>query len=179
MCFWLVFSDDFLGTTSTSQLSLTPHSDSSAHLPITSTAHSGETLLSPALSPCEEHDSTLSASSISLPTQLEVLPAPATTEIANKLTEATLEDAVQKTQDEQRPEKSDLPQKARVEAAVRPDVAVDVVLRPDSTSKPPENAKEDGPQDLRVFELNSDSGKSTPSNNGKKGHEVFELAVHF
>uniref|UniRef100_A0A8B9J3W4 BSD domain containing 1 n=1 Tax=Astyanax mexicanus TaxID=7994 RepID=A0A8B9J3W4_ASTMX len=29
--------------------------------------------------------------------------------------------------------------------------------------------REDGPQDLRVFELNSDSGKSTPSNNGKKG----------
>ncbi|XP_066573474.1 BSD domain-containing protein 1 isoform X2 [Amia ocellicauda] len=29
--------------------------------------------------------------------------------------------------------------------------------------------KEDGPTDLRVFELNSDSGKSTPSNNGKKG----------
>uniref|UniRef100_A0A4W5PZX2 BSD domain containing 1 n=1 Tax=Hucho hucho TaxID=62062 RepID=A0A4W5PZX2_9TELE len=28
---------------------------------------------------------------------------------------------------------------------------------------------ERGPQDLRVFELNSDSGKSTPSNNGKKG----------
>ncbi|XP_059805113.1 BSD domain-containing protein 1 isoform X4 [Hypanus sabinus] len=31
-----------------------------------------------------------------------------------------------------------------------------------------ENAKEDGPVDLRVYELNSDSGKSTPSNNGKK-----------
>ncbi|KAI1895106.1 hypothetical protein AGOR_G00102880 [Albula goreensis] len=32
-----------------------------------------------------------------------------------------------------------------------------------------EAAREDAPQDLRVFELNSDSGKSTPSNNGKKG----------
>lgn len=29
--------------------------------------------------------------------------------------------------------------------------------------------KEEGVQDLRVFELNSDSGKSTPSTNGKKG----------
>lgn len=29
--------------------------------------------------------------------------------------------------------------------------------------------KEDQPSDLRVFELNSDSGKSTPSNNGQKG----------
>lgn len=32
-----------------------------------------------------------------------------------------------------------------------------------------ETLREDGPTDLRVFELNSDSGKSTPSNNGKKG----------
>ncbi|NWR57204.1 BSDC1 protein, partial [Bucorvus abyssinicus] len=32
-----------------------------------------------------------------------------------------------------------------------------------------ETLKEEGPMDLRVFELNSDSGKSTPSNNGKKG----------
>ncbi|NWR80317.1 BSDC1 protein, partial [Centropus unirufus] len=32
-----------------------------------------------------------------------------------------------------------------------------------------ETLKEEGPADLRVFELNSDSGKSTPSNNGKKG----------
>ncbi|XP_067862749.1 BSD domain-containing protein 1 [Heptranchias perlo] len=32
-----------------------------------------------------------------------------------------------------------------------------------------ETTKDDGPIDLRVYELNSDSGKSTPSNNGKKG----------
>lgn len=32
-----------------------------------------------------------------------------------------------------------------------------------------EALREDGPMDLRVFELNSDSGKSTPSNHGKKG----------
>ncbi|XP_051892505.1 BSD domain-containing protein 1 isoform X2 [Pristis pectinata] len=32
-----------------------------------------------------------------------------------------------------------------------------------------EATKDDGPIDLRVYELNSDSGKSTPSNNGKKG----------
>lgn len=29
--------------------------------------------------------------------------------------------------------------------------------------------KDEQPSDLRVFELNSDSGKSTPSNNGQKG----------
>ncbi len=37
-----------------------------------------------------------------------------------------------------------------------------------------ETAREDVAQDLRVFELNSDSGKSTPSNNGKKGETIFE-----
>uniref|UniRef100_A0A673C4L1 BSD domain-containing protein n=1 Tax=Sphaeramia orbicularis TaxID=375764 RepID=A0A673C4L1_9TELE len=42
------------------------------------------------------------------------------------------------------------------------------VEAPTPTLKP-EATKEEGPQDLRVFELNSDSGKSTPSNNGKKG----------
>lgn len=36
-----------------------------------------------------------------------------------------------------------------------------------------ETAREDVAQDLRVFELNSDSGKSTPSNNGKKGETIF------
>ncbi|XP_070620568.1 BSD domain-containing protein 1 isoform X3 [Erythrolamprus reginae] len=32
-----------------------------------------------------------------------------------------------------------------------------------------ETLREEAPLDLRLFELNSDSGKSTPSNNGKKG----------
>ncbi|XP_023698290.1 BSD domain-containing protein 1 [Paramormyrops kingsleyae] len=32
-----------------------------------------------------------------------------------------------------------------------------------------ESGREEGPQDLRVFELNSDSGKSTPPNSGGKG----------
>ncbi|XP_074073813.1 BSD domain-containing protein 1 isoform X2 [Macrotis lagotis] len=46
--------------------------------------------------------------------------------------------------------------------------------RPSSSEPKPvirvETLREEGPTDLRVFELNSDSGKSTPSNNGKKGH---------
>ncbi|XP_048860712.1 BSD domain-containing protein 1 [Brienomyrus brachyistius] len=32
-----------------------------------------------------------------------------------------------------------------------------------------QSGREEGPQDLRVFELNSDSGKSTPPNSGEKG----------
>ncbi|XP_078423638.1 BSD domain-containing protein 1 isoform X2 [Cetorhinus maximus] len=43
-----------------------------------------------------------------------------------------------------------------------------IVIEAKSSSKP-ETTKDDGPIDLRVYELNSDSGKSTPSNNGKKG----------
>lgn len=42
------------------------------------------------------------------------------------------------------------------------------VLRMDG-AREQEARKEEGVQDLRVFELNSDSGKSTPSTNGKKG----------
>uniref|UniRef100_A0A665TWD8 BSD domain-containing protein n=1 Tax=Echeneis naucrates TaxID=173247 RepID=A0A665TWD8_ECHNA len=137
--------DDFLGTSSSSQLNFTPPLDnSSSQLPATSTAPTEVTLLSPILSPSEERDATLSVSSdsVSLPTQVEVQPEPVTTELTKKLTEASLEDLVDKTQEEHRPGKSDSPCEAQREA---------------------------GPQDLRVFELNSDSGKSTPSNNGKKG----------
>ena len=37
------------------------------------------------------------------------------------------------------------------------------------SAKIKETLREEVLTDLRVFELNSDSGKSTPSNNGKKG----------
>uniref|UniRef100_A0A7N6B5T1 BSD domain-containing protein n=1 Tax=Anabas testudineus TaxID=64144 RepID=A0A7N6B5T1_ANATE len=54
---------------------------------------------------------------------------------------------------------------------VRPEpVATELAKKLTETSaSKSEAAKEEGPMDLRVFELNSDSGKSTPSNNGKKG----------
>lgn len=131
-------------------------------------------MLSPVLSPSEERETTYSVSSdsVSLPTQVEVRPEPVTAELAEKLTEklteASLEDVVNKTQDEQRPGNSDLPPEAQVEAVTQPEVTADGGSARAPASKP-ENSKEDGPQDLRVFELNSDSGKSTPSKNGKKG----------
>ncbi|KAL3968384.1 DNA polymerase gamma 1 [Sarotherodon galilaeus] len=157
--------DDFLGATSSSQLNLTPPLDSS-NLTVPAEA----AVLSPVLSPSEERETTYSVSSdsVSLPTQVEVRPEPVTTELAEKLTEASLEDVVNKTQDEQRPGNSDLPPEAQAEAVTQPEVTVDGVSARAPASKP-ENSKEDGPQDLRVFELNSDSGKSTPSKNGKKG----------
>ncbi|XP_018553357.1 BSD domain-containing protein 1 [Lates calcarifer] len=164
--------DDFLGASSPSQLNFTPPLDNSlTQLPAASTAPTGTTLLSPILSPSEERDTTLSVSSdsVSLPTQVEVRPEPVATELAKKLTEASLEDiVVDETQEEQRPGKSDLPPEAQVEAVTQPEVTVDGASVRTPASKP-EAAKEEGPQDLRVFELNSDSGKSTPSNNGKKG----------
>ena len=167
----LFHSDDFLGSTSSSQLNFTPSLDSSSTLqPSTLTAPTGATLLSPVLSPSEEREATLSVSSdsVSLPTQVEVQPAPVATELTEKLAEATLKDVVE-TKDEQRPKKSDLEHEAAAEAVTQPEVPADGVSVRAHASKQPENAKEEGPQDLRVFELNSDSGKSTPSNNGKKG----------
>lgn len=165
--------DDFLGATSSSQINFTPLlENSSTQLPTTLTAPTGTTLLSPVLSPSEERDNTLSVSSdsVSLPTQVEVRPEPVATELAKKLTEASLEDVADKTREEQKPGKSDLPLEAQVEAVTQPEVTVDgASARASAPTSKPEAAKEEGPQDLRVFELNSDSGKSTPSNNGKKG----------
>ncbi|XP_034714437.1 BSD domain-containing protein 1 [Etheostoma cragini] len=181
---WEEEEDDFLGATSSSHLNFTPPLDySSTQLSTTSTAPRGTPLLSPVLSPSEERDATLSVSSdsVSLPTQVEVRPEPGATELAKKLTEASLGDVAGKTQEEQRPGKgnynlsaargkSDLPREAQVEAVTPPEVTVDgAPARASAPPSKPEAAKEEGPQDLRVFELNSDSGKSTPSNNGKKG----------
>ncbi len=179
----LSLSDDFLGATSSSHLNITPQLDSrSTQLPTTLTG-TGTTLLSPVLSPSEEHDATLSVSSdsVSLPTQVEVRPEPVVVELAKKLTEASLEDVSDKTPEEPQPGKSDLSPEAQVEAVTEPEVTVDgASAKASAPTSKPEAAKEEGPQDLRVFELNSDSGKSTPSNNGKKGTmTVFQLARRF
>lgn len=172
-CSCSLLSDDFLGSPSSSQLNFTPSLDnSSTQLAATSTAPTGTTLLSPALSPNDERDATLSVSSdsVSLPTQVEVRPEPVATELAKKLTEASVEDVVDKTQEEQKPGKTGSPPEAQVEAVTQPEDAADgASVRASAPAPKPEVTKEDGPQDLRVFELNSDSGKSTPSNNGKKG----------
>ncbi|XP_041809639.1 BSD domain-containing protein 1 [Chelmon rostratus] len=164
--------DDFLGATSSSHLNFTPQLDNSSTQLPTSLTGTGATLLSPVLSPSEERDATLSVSSdsVSLPTQVEVQPEPVAREMTENLTEAILEGVADKKQEEQRPGKNDLTAEAQVEAATQPEATVDEApVRPSAPASKPEAAKEEGPQDLRVFELNSDSGKSTPSNNGKKG----------
>ncbi|XP_014842918.1 PREDICTED: BSD domain-containing protein 1 [Poecilia mexicana] len=153
---------DFIGAASPPHLPLASPSDTN---PSASSAAPAETtLMSPVLSPSEEPNTTLSVSSdsISLPTQVEVQPPPAATELTKKLSEATLEDVVDNKPEEQKTRRSDSPPEAQAELS-----AATSVRSP--AFKQAEVAKEEGPQDLRVFELNSDSGKSTPSNNGKKG----------
>ncbi|XP_049596492.1 BSD domain-containing protein 1 isoform X1 [Syngnathus scovelli] len=148
--------DDFLGTVSSSQLNFTPPLDmSSTQAPTPSMTPAATTQLSSTtLSPADERDATLSVSSdsVSLPTQLEVV----NTELANKLTEVTVDDSVDKMQKVQKPEQTQMETGTQQEVTSRMTAKV-------------EAGKEEGPHDLRVFELNSDSGKSSPSNNGKKG----------
>lgn len=104
---------------------------------------------------------------------MEVRPEPVVTELAEKLTEVGLEDVADKKPEVQKPQSSD------TSVEVEPEVKGSVGARsPASTSKPVV-AKEEVAQDLRVFELNSDSGKSTPSNNGKKGTVTFWTALSF
>lgn len=163
--------DDFPSATSSSLLSFTTKLDNdSIDPPLTSTATQGTAQQDTILSPGEERDVTFSVSSdsISQPTQVEVRPEPAVTELAKTLTEADLEDVKVKTQE--KPGNKDSPLEAQEEAGSPPEVSVEEApVRTPASSSKPEAGKEDGPQDLRVFELNSDSGKSTPSNNGKKG----------
>ncbi|XP_044527376.1 BSD domain-containing protein 1 isoform X3 [Gracilinanus agilis] len=88
-------------------------------------------------------------------------PAP-TKDLSQKLLEATLEDPVPTADTgETGPPPVERPKPSTPTG------------RPSSSEPKPvirvETLREEGPTDLRVFELNSDSGKSTPSNNGKKG----------
>uniref|UniRef100_A0AAZ3QK26 BSD domain-containing protein n=1 Tax=Oncorhynchus tshawytscha TaxID=74940 RepID=A0AAZ3QK26_ONCTS len=57
----------------------------------------------------------------------------------------------------------------QVEAPAQPEPTGKATAERVTVQAPTTRPETEGPQDLRVFELNSDSGKSTPSNNGKKG----------
>ncbi|KAM8833878.1 BSD domain-containing protein 1 isoform 2-T2 [Synchiropus picturatus] len=133
---------DFLGGALSSRLSL-----SSAHVHAASTSPTEATLMTPALSPSEDHEPTLSASSdtLSLPTQVDLHPE---STLEQKMASVDLKDEAEQ-QKPPRAQRESLEEPAPAEGRPAP--------------------KQEGPQDLRVFELNSDSGKSTPSNNGKKG----------
>ncbi|NWR53450.1 BSDC1 protein, partial [Regulus satrapa] len=137
---------------------------------------SGESwaVLPPELLPAEQSPSE-SSESVSLVTQIAnpasvpasqlqtAAPPLGAGELSQRLVEATLE------------EQSSLPEPPE---AAQPSAAAEESAAPSGAelreleSKGQgrtETLREEGPTDLRVFELNSDSGKSTPSNNGKKG----------
>ncbi|XP_072313631.1 BSD domain-containing protein 1 [Eucyclogobius newberryi] len=141
--------DDFLcATPSSYQPAVTPTLDQSSST-LTETS-----LLMPVQSPTEERLS-LSSDSVSLPTQIDVQPELHVTELDKKMTEVSLAD-ITNTDDQP----SSNPERALTQLEANTEMTGPTVKA---------EAKEDGPQDLRVFELNSDSGKSTPSKNGKKG----------
>ncbi|CDQ87556.1 unnamed protein product [Oncorhynchus mykiss] len=169
--------DDFLGATSSSRLDFTPPLDNPATQlsPLTQVTMA-TTPLSPIPSPSGERSSPLSLSSDSgsLPTQVEVRPArpqPAVVELSQKLNKASLEEKEPEGQQEEEkrvqleaPAQPEPTEKATAER-ITVQAPATTVQAPATTIRP----ETEGPQDLRVFELNSDSGKSTPSNNGKKG----------
>ncbi|NWR95008.1 BSDC1 protein, partial [Furnarius figulus] len=100
--------------------------------------------------------------------QLQTGAQPAgTTDLSQRLQEATLEEQSSLP----KPPEAAQPSAPAQESAASSEPAAGTELR-EGESKGQgrtETQREEGPTDLRVFELNSDSGKSTPSNNGKKG----------
>lgn len=134
--------DEFLGASSPSRLDFTPPAVTIETSPLCSS--SSEAAGSHG-DPTSDVTPSVSSDSVSLPTQLENVP--------ESCANAPSEDKKQKTT-------------TTTEGATE-DGARTEGTREQEQRK--EGAKEEGVQDLRVFELNSDSGKSTPSTNGKKG----------
>uniref|UniRef100_A0A4W5PZT8 BSD domain containing 1 n=1 Tax=Hucho hucho TaxID=62062 RepID=A0A4W5PZT8_9TELE len=165
--------DDFLGATSSSRLDFTPPLEETAtQLSPLTPVTMAMTPLSPIPSPSGERSSTLSLSSDSgsLPTQVELRPArphPAVVELAQKLNKASLEKSEPEGQQEEEREQGQ--PEVQVEAPAQPEPTGKATAERVTIQAPTTRPETEGPQDLRVFELNSDSGKSTPSNNGKKG----------
>ncbi|KAJ6654300.1 hypothetical protein lerEdw1_007222 [Lerista edwardsae] len=89
--------------------------------------------------------------------------SPAARDLARRLQEATLDEQAAVPQPAEPTRPSPAPQEASCPPRQPPEPAESRL------ASRTEALREDGPADLRIFELNSDSGKSTPSNNGKKG----------
>ncbi|XP_026862893.1 BSD domain-containing protein 1 [Electrophorus electricus] len=162
---WEEEEDEFLGATSTSRLDFTPPPQESQP-PAVTIATTPLSPSQPAFAPRDalsDVTPSISSDSISLPTQLDnhperSAPEPATggqpglsptNEVTLKVSEARLGSVEEK--------------RASLEVCS----SLGGIKEPAAAENG--STREEGPQDLRVFELNSDSGKSTPSNNGKKG----------
>ncbi|XP_063092054.1 BSD domain-containing protein 1 isoform X4 [Cavia porcellus] len=159
---WEEEEEEFVG--------ISPTSPKEAKVPVTKTSTSPEGMPGPQ-SPCEETVAEVtpseSSESVSLVTQIAslttapeapVLPR----DLSQKLLEASSEEQSPAVDEGETGPPPPVPSKTLTPAG-RPTVP---------EPRPPtrvETLREEVPTDLRVFELNSDSGKSTPSNNGKKG----------
>ncbi|NXA66033.1 BSDC1 protein, partial [Mohoua ochrocephala] len=149
-------------------------------LPAAAKGPSGESwaVLPPELVPVEQSPSE-SSESVSLVTQIAnpasvpaaqlqtAAPPVGAGDLSQRLVEATLEEQSSLP----KPSEAAQPSAPAEESAASSEPAAGTELR-ELESKGQgrtETLREEGPTDLRVFELNSDSGKSTPSNNGKKG----------
>lgn len=100
--------------------------------------------------------------------QLQTGAHPAGTgDLSQKLLEATSEEQSSPPKPPE-PAHPSAPTRESVASSEQPAVTEPKVVESKAQGRT-ETLKEEGPTDLRVFELNSDSGKSTPSNNGKKG----------
>ncbi|XP_056327332.1 BSD domain-containing protein 1 [Danio aesculapii] len=140
---------EFLGATSSSRLDFTPPVEES-RVPAVTIADTPESSSPPQAvaslsNVASDVTPSVSSDSVSFPTQIENQAESVTIRVtqpspaADELSQKLSEAGLQETFPEERPTQRE------------------------------ETAREDIAQDLRVFELNSDSGKSTPSNNGKKG----------
>ncbi|NWZ69036.1 BSDC1 protein, partial [Acrocephalus arundinaceus] len=135
-------------------------------------------VLPPELVPVEQSPSE-SSESVSLVTQIAnpasvpatqlqtAAPPLGTEELSQRLVEATLEEQSSLP----KPPEAAQPSAPAEESAASSELVAGTELREleSKNQARTETLREEGPTDLRVFELNSDSGKSTPSNNGKKG----------
>ncbi|XP_062851812.1 BSD domain-containing protein 1 isoform X2 [Trichomycterus rosablanca] len=108
----------------------------------------------------------VSSDSVSLPTQLEILPAQLEEQASLSPEEDGSNTVVEEVRKEgpktggvkdEKPKTQDMKDEGHRTGRVKEE------------GTKTEGTKEEVLQDLRVFELNSDSGKSTPSTNGKKG----------
>ncbi|NXO81873.1 BSDC1 protein, partial [Sitta europaea] len=133
-------------------------------------------VLPPELVPVEQSPSE-SSESVSLVTQIAnpasvpatqlqtAAPALGTGPLAPRLLEAPLEEQSSLP----KPPEAAQPSAPAEESAASSEPGTELREQESKGQGRTETLREEGPTDLRVFELNSDSGKSTPSNNGKKG----------
>ncbi|XP_064158569.1 BSD domain-containing protein 1 isoform X2 [Anguilla rostrata] len=168
--------DEFLGSASSSRLDFTPPpveprtpptDSASLTSPPTETAVTPSASCGSATPPTQLERSPEEGGAAGSPEEVGATGPPE--ELTRGMAEASLgEQEVdgRVPQPETPPTETDQPPKTRAGGAGGEAAAAAAAPRPAPRT---DTVKEEVAQDLRVFELNSDSGKSTPSNNGKKG----------